>query len=196
MLVQPGGRRPASIILISLIYAPDSCSHRSLGAGRGGRSLRSIGWIAVESPQVFLSVGFEANLLFCTGTQGLGPNYAKFCFVLPIVECHHATDFELATNRAQPNSGAADVEGMDQFRKGVAGNVVAGDSYRQHRFGSVNTTLFTRGSCLLYQGCQSFIRRSQCHFLCLRSARFKSNERGSNFLLNYMHVQATAGFSP
>jgi len=86
--------------------------------------------------------------------------------MLPIMEQHQASNFELATNRTQANSGAADVKGMDEFRIGVAGNIVAGNSYGQHRFRPVETALFVeRGSCVFYQGSQSFVRRIQCHFL-------------------------------
>jgi hypothetical protein len=81
-----------------------------------------------------LDVGFEADLLFGTGTERLGPNDAELCLVLTILKYDQTPNFELAMDRAQPNSISADVERMDKFRIGLARNVVPGNSYGQNRF--------------------------------------------------------------
>jgi hypothetical protein len=96
----------------------------------------SLQW-CLESPEVFLCVAFQPNLLFGAGTERPGPNDTKLCLVFPVLNYDQAPNFELATDRTQPNSGPADVESMDEFRIGIAGNVVAGDSYGQHCPGSV-----------------------------------------------------------
>jgi hypothetical protein len=78
--------------------------------------------------------------------------------VLPILKYDQASHFELATNRTQPNSAAADVEGMDKFRIGFAGNIIARDSYRQYRLGPLQTPLIAdRRFCVCCQSRQSFI---------------------------------------
>jgi len=106
-----------------------------------------------------LCVGLQANLLFGAGTQRLSPNHTKLCLVLPILKYDEASNLELTTDRTQPNSAPADVESMNEFGIGLAVDVVAGNSYRQHRFSSVETALIPDGRlCVRGQGCQSFIR--------------------------------------
>jgi hypothetical protein len=114
-----------------------------------------------------LYVGFQAYLLFGAGTEWLRPNYAKFRFVLPILKDDHASNLEPATDCAQPNSIAANVESMNKFGIGVAGNIAAGDSYGQYRLCSVETPLIVHRSCVCCQSCQSCIRGIHCHFLYL-----------------------------
>jgi len=92
-----------------------------------------------------LDVGFKADLLFGTGTERLGPDDAELCLMLPIVKYDYTPHFELAMDRAQPDSVAADVESMDEFRIGLARNVVPGDSYRQHRLRPVQAPLIVEG---------------------------------------------------
>lgn len=91
-----------------------------------------------------MGVGFKSNLPFGPGAQWLGPNHAKLCFVLPILKYNQAPDFDLATDRTQPNSAPAYVEGMDQLGIGFARNAIAGNPYRQHRLRSVETPLIAR----------------------------------------------------
>jgi len=96
--------------------------------------------IGVQSPQVSLGVGFQSDLLFGTRSERLNPNHAKLCLVLTILNRDRASYFEPATNRAQPNSSFADIESMHQLRVVSPGYIAAKDSYRQHRFGSIETT--------------------------------------------------------
>jgi hypothetical protein len=93
--------------------------------------------IGIQSPQVSLSVGLQADLLLGAGTDSLDPDYAKICPVLAILDDDQAPHFELAANRTQSNPSFADVESVNQVGVGIAGNVAAQNSYRQHSFGPV-----------------------------------------------------------
>lgn len=155
-----------------------SGSHGSPAVGLKGGILGAIAGTRIESPQISLRAGFQPNLLFDAGTQRLGPNYPKFRLVLPILQCDQAANFEFAADRTQPNSGPADVESMYEFGIGFAGNIVAGNSYRQHCLGPVRASLFAC-SCLFYQSCQSFIRRVQCDVLDLIHLTSDEQREGS-----------------
>ncbi len=135
-----------------------SCSDRDVAGGRS-RCLGLVSYIGVQAPQVPLCFSLQPHLLFGARSQRLNPNYPKLRLVLPILKCDRASHLESTTNRAQPNSGLADIESMDQFRVGIAGNVAAKNSYRQHRLGSIQATFFVHRRFHLF--CPSFVRRVQ-----------------------------------
>lgn len=89
------------------------CSDRSVVRCR--RCLRPALRIGVQSPQVSLCVRLQADLLFGARSQRLNPNYAKLCFVLPILNDDHTSHRQLAPNSTQSNPSLADIQGVDQF---------------------------------------------------------------------------------
>ena len=85
----------------------------------------------LKSPQIFLGVTFQSNLYLDTGTQRTRPNDAELRLVLPILNDDEAAHLNLVMDRAQPNSAAADIESVDEFRIGFAGDIVAENFDRQ-----------------------------------------------------------------
>src|ERR1700690_3205975 len=126
-------------------------------AERGNRRVGSILCIAVQSPQVFLCISFQPNLLLGALTQRLNPNDPKLCLVLPILNYDRTPHLELAANRTQSNPSLADIEGMDQVGVGIARSVVAKNSYRQHCLGPVYTAFIVHRMFHLFR--TSFVRR-------------------------------------
>jgi hypothetical protein len=88
--------------------------------------------------------------------------------VLAVLKYDGAANFQLAADRPQAHSIAADVESMDQFGIGFARNVIPGNSDGQYCPGPVNLSLIVeRRTCVRRQSFQSFIRGVQSHFLYL-----------------------------
>jgi len=116
--------------------------------------------------------------------------------VLPVLQDDDAANFQLTADGAQPDAGTADVKSMNEFRIGFAGTIIAGNSDGQYRFGSIDTTLFTHAR-FFGQGCQSLIRRGQCHVFDLLLVEIQvRNLREVELVADCKHLPAYTRFTP
>jgi len=77
------------------------------------------------------------------------PNHPKLHFVLAVLNSKVTADLEQTADKAQPDAGFVDVQGMRQITVGGSGAVIARDSHWQNCFGSIVTASITQFHSLL-----------------------------------------------